>query len=418
MRDRAEALDRDDAIASVRARFRLPDKVIYLDGNSLGALPANVPAAVDDAVERQWGTDLIGSWNGNGWWTLPGRVGDRIGALVGAAPGQVMCGDSTSVQLFQALVALARLNPRRRTIVTDSGGFPTDQYLAESVARMLDLRLVRVPPDAIDTVLGEDTAVVAIGAVDYRTGERWDAAALTELIHAAGAFALWDLAHCAGVAPFDLDGIGADAAVGCSYKYLNGGPGAPAWIYLPTRHQQAADLPLTGWHGHAAPFELDDSFTPAPGIERARIGTPHVLSMLALESALDVFDEVSIADVRAKSLALTQFVIDYVDRCLPELEVVTPRDPERRGGQVSLRHPDAYAITQALIARGVIGDFRAPDLVRFGFVPLYLRFAEVLDALETLRDVVDLARVRRSGLCVAQHRDVTVSGTKADEPRR
>ena len=279
----------------VRDRFELPDGVIYLDGNSLGALPTGVPAALEDAVRRQWGTDLITSWNRNGWWELPGRLGDRIGRLVGAAPGQVMCGDSTSVQLFQALVALARLRPERRTLVTDDTGFPTDQYLAESVARLLGLRLLRVRPDAVDTVVDDDTALVALGGVDYRSGELWDAAALTRTVHESGALMLWDLAHVAGVAPFDLDGIGADAAVGCSYKYLNGGPGAPAWIYLPHRHQAAADLPLTGWHGHVRPFELADSYAPAPGIERARIGTPPVLSMLALDAALDVVDDVDLS---------------------------------------------------------------------------------------------------------------------------
>jgi kynureninase len=385
----AEQADKNDPIAHVRDRFRLPDKVIYLDGNSLGALPANVPAAVDDAVVRQWGTDLIGSWHGNDWWTLPARTGDRIGRLVGAAPGQIICGDSTSVQLFQALVMLCRLNPHRHTIVTDDTGFPTDQYLAESVARMLDLRLLRVTPEAVNEVVGEDTAVVAIGSVDYRTGELWNAQELTDVVHRAGALVLWDLAHAAGVVPYDLDGIGADAAVGCSYKYLNGGPGAPAWIYLPTRHQAAADFPLTGWHGHAAPFDLDSAFTPAEGIERARIGTPHVLSMLALEAALDVFDDLDIADVRAKSLALTRMVIDYADAFLPDAVVVTPRDDARRGGQVALRLADAYAVTQALIARGVIGDFRAPDMVRLGFSPLYLSFVQVWDALEILRDVLD-----------------------------
>jgi kynureninase len=385
----AQRLDATDPLSAVVERFALPDKVIYLDGNSLGALATNVPAAMDDAVRRQWGTDLIGSWNRNGWWTLPGRVGDRIGRLIGAAPGQVMCGDTTSVQLFQALVALARMRPERGTIVTDAGGFPTDQYLAESAARMLGLRLVRIAPDAIDTVVDEDTAVVALGAVDYRTGELWDSAALTSLIHDRGALALWDLAHAAGVVPFDLDGIGADAAVGCSYKYLNGGPGAPAWIYLPTRHQRAADLPLTGWHGHASPFELADTFTPALGIERARIGTPPLLSMLALEAALEVFDDAPPPAIRAKSLQLTQLAIDCTDACLPSLEVVTPRAVERRGGQVALRHPDAYAIVQALIARGVIGDFRAPDVVRLGFAPLYLRHTDVWDAMDTLRDVIE-----------------------------
>jgi kynureninase len=393
-RDLAAKLDAADPLASVRQRFTVPDKVIYLDGNSLGALPVSVPAAMDDAVRRQWGEDLIGSWNENGWWTLPGRVGDRIGRLVGAAPGQVMCGDSTSVQLFQALVALARLRPERGTLVTDAGGFPTDTYLAESVARMLGLRLVRIAPDAVDTVLDDDTAVVALGAVDYRTGELWDAAGTTELVHSRGAVVLWDLAHVAGVVPFDLDGLGADAAVGCSYKYLNGGPGAPAWLYLPNRHQRAADLPLTGWHGHVAPFDLAETFAPAPGIERARIGTPQVLSMLALEAALDVFDDLDMAGVRAKSLQLTQLVIDYADAFLPAVEVVTPRAEERRGGQVALRHPDAYPIVQALIARGVVGDFRAPDIIRLGFGPLYLSHADVWDALVLLREVIETGAYR------------------------
>jgi kynureninase len=394
MRESALAMDGADPLAATRARFDLPDEVIYLDGNSLGALPAGVPAALEDAVRRQWGTDLITSWNRNGWWELPGRLGDRIGRLVGAAPGQVMCGDSTSVQLFQALVALARMRPGRGTLVTDGTGFPTDQYLAESVARLLGLRLVRARPDALDAVVDDDTALVALGGVDYRSGELWDAATLTRTVHERGALMMWDLAHVAGVAPFALDDIGADAAVGCSYKYLNGGPGAPAWIYLPHRHQAVADLPLTGWHGHAHPFRLDDSYAPARGIERARIGTPPVLSMLALEAALDVFDEVELAVLRAKSLQLTGLLIDYVDACLPDVEVVSPRDPARRGGQVALRHPEAYGVVQALIARGVIGDFRPPDIVRLGFAPLYLRHVDVWDACAQLRDVLESGAYR------------------------
>jgi kynureninase len=385
----ARSADANDPLADVKQRFRLPDKVIYLDGNSLGALPANVPAAVSDAVVRQWGHDLIGSWNNNGWWTLPGRLGDRIGRLVGAAPGQIVCGESTSVQVFQALVALARLEPRRRTLVTDDTGFPTDQYLAESVARLLDLRLVRISPEAVDEVVDDDTAVVALGAVDYRTGELWDAPRITRAVKRAGARVMWDLAHAAGVVPFDLDGIGADAAVGCSYKYLNGGPGAPAWIYLPFRHQAAADLPLTGWHAHAAPFALEPKFTPAEGITRARIGTPQLLSMLALDAALDVFDDVPMDAIRSKSLALTRMVIDYADAYLPQAALVTPRDDARRGGQVALRLPSAYSVTQALVARGVVGDFREPDMLRLGFAPLYLSFTDVWDALEILRDVLE-----------------------------
>jgi kynureninase len=383
----AQAADEADALAYARARFELPDGVVYLDGNSLGALPVGVASAVDETIRREWGRDLIASWNTNGWWTLPARVGDRIGALVGAAPGQVMCGDSTSIQLFQALIGLARLKPGRRVIVTDGANFPTDQYIAESAARLLGLQLVRVSPRDVASVLSADVAVVAFSAVDYRTGELWDTPAITGAVHAAGALMMWDLAHAAGAVPVDLDGIGTDAAVGCSYKYLNGGPGAPAWIYLAARHQERVDLPLTGWQGHRQPFALDPTYAPAPGVERARIGTPSVLSMRSLDAALDVFDGITLADVRAKSQALTSLVITYADAL--GVPVATPRDPERRGSQVALQLPGAYEVTQALIARGVIGDFRAPDLLRLGFAPLYLSFTEVWDAMDTLRIVLE-----------------------------
>jgi kynureninase len=383
-RSAAVAADERDALAPLRARFELPADVIYLDGNSLGALPAHVPAAIDDAVRRQWGQDLIGSWNAS-WWDLPNRIGARIGRLVGAAPGQVVCGDSTSVQLFQALVALARLRLGRKLIVTDGGNFPTDQYLADSAAELLGMQCVRVSPRDLDDVLDRDVAVVSFSAVDYRTGELWDAAAVTAAVHDAGALMLWDLCHAVGVVPFDLDGIGADAAVGCTYKYLNGGPGSPAWIYLAQRHQGAVRLPLTGWHGHADPFALAPTYTAAPGIQRARIGAPPVLSMVALDAALDVYDDVDIAAVRAKSLALTQLVMEYC-RMLPGVTVVTP---DNRGSQVALSMEHAYEVTQALIARGVVGDFRAPDILRLGLAPLYLRYADVWDALETLRDVLE-----------------------------
>lgn len=387
-REAAQAADAADPLSYVRARFTLPEGVIYLDGNSLGALPVGVRDAVADTVERQWGRDLITSWNANGWWTLPARVGDRIGALVGAAPGQVMCGDSTSIQLFQALVALARLNPDRRTIVTDAGNFPTDQYLAESVARLLGLTLVRVSPPELASVLTPDVALVSFSAVDYRTGELWDSRGITDAVHGAGALMLWDLAHAAGAVPFELDAIGADAAVGCSYKYLNGGPGAPAWIYVARRHQAAAELPLTGWQGHAAPFALEPGYAPAGGVEQARIGTPAVLAMRSLDAALDVFDGVAIGDIRAKSLALTQLVIDFADRSLAGVDVATPREHWRRGSQVALAMDDAYAVTQALIARGVIGDFREPNLLRLGFAAPYLTFTEVWDAMTILGEVL------------------------------
>ncbi len=393
MSSSTHALDSADLLAFARARFAVPDDVIYLDGNSLGALPRAVPGAVDDAVRRQWGRDLITSWNANGWWTLPSRVGDRIGALVGAAPGQVMCGDSTSIQLFQALTAAARLRPGRRVLVTDRGNFPTDQYIAGSVGRLLGLDVRRATPS---DPIGEDVGVVAFSAVDYRSGELWDLDTITRAAHQAGAAMVWDLCHAAGALPIELDRIAADAAVGCSYKYLNGGPGAPAWIYLARRHHSAADLPLTGWHGHMDPFALAETYTAADGIARARIGTPPLLSMLALEAALDVWDEVDLADVRTKSLALTDLAIARADAL--GVEVVTPREHERRGSQVGLRMAHAYEVCQALIARGVIGDFRPPDLLRLGFAPLYLSYAQVSDAMDVLADVLTsgayLAHVR------------------------
>jgi kynureninase len=385
--EQSRAADRADPLAHVRERFVLPPGVIYLDGNSLGALPADVPASVSDAITRQWGGDLITSWNVNDWWTLPGRVGDRIGALVGAGPGQVMCGDSTTVQLFQALTAAAHLRPERAVILTDGGGFPTDQYVADSVAGLLGRTVRRVAPPELGEL--DDVAVVALSVVDYRTGELWDVPAITAAVHAAGAVVVWDLSHAGGALPIDLDAVGADLAVGCSYKYLNGGPGAPAWIYVAERLQSEVDLPLTGWHGHADPFALEQTYRPAPGIDRARIGTPALLSMLALQSALDVWDGVDLAAVRAKSLALTGLVIDYTDAHLPGVEVVTPRAARRRGSQVALRMPRAYEVCQALIARGVIGDFRAPDLLRLGFTPLYLSHAQVWDAMEILREVLE-----------------------------
>jgi kynureninase len=392
-RDAALAADDADPLGFARARFVLPEGVVYLDGNSLGALPLSVPQAVGETMTREWGRDLIASWNVNGWWTLPARVGDRIGALVGAAPGQVMCGDSTSVQLFQALVTLARLNPGRRVIVTDGDNFPTDQYLADSVARLLGMQVRRVSPRDLASALTPDVALVSFSAVDYRTGELWDARAVTTAAHGAGALMLWDLAHVAGAVPFELDAVAADAAVGCSYKYLNGGPGAPAWIYLAARHHDGAELPLTGWQGHARPFALDPAYAPAAGMERARIGTPAVLAMRALDAALDVFDGIEPALLRAKSLALTSMVITWADAV--GIPVATPREPDRRGSQVALHLPNAYEVTQALIARGVIGDFRAPDLLRLGFAPLYVTFAQVWDALAALQAVLDSGEWRQ-----------------------
>ena len=392
-REEAAAADTTDVLAPVRDRFTLPAGLRYLDGNSLGALPSCVPVAVADAVTRQWGRDLITSWNVNDWWTLPGRVGDRIGTLVGAAPGQLMCGDSTTVQLHQAVSAAALHNPGRRVLLGDAGNFPTDRYVTGAVGAALGLEVRAVHPADAVAVLQRDggaVAAVAFSAVDYRTGELYDLAAITDAVHAVGATVVWDLAHAAGAIPVELDAMGADYAVGCSYKYLNGGPGAPAWIYIAARHQRESDLPIVGWHGHEDPFGLHEDYIAGSGIDRTRLGTPPLLSMLALEAALTVWDGVALDAVRDKSLALTDLVIAFADRELSGhgVEVVTPREHERRGSQVSLRMPHAYEVCQALIARRVIGDFRAPDLLRLGLTPLYLRHVEVWDAMTELADVL------------------------------
>ncbi|HEV2885928.1 MAG TPA: kynureninase, partial [Jatrophihabitans sp.] len=378
----ARRADADDELAHLRDRFELPDATVYLDGNSLGPLPRAVLPALTELVRRQWGQDLITSWNVHDWWGLPRRVGDRLAGLIGAAPGQVICGDSTSVQLFQAMVAACRLRPGRSVLLTDGANFPTDQYLADSVGRLLGLQVIRLHPSELAAYLaehGEQVAAVSFSLVDYRTGELFDAAELTRAAHACGAMMVWDLCHAIGALPVALDEIGADLAVGCTYKYLNGGPGSPAFVYIAHRHQRQVRLPLTGWNGHREPFGLNGSYVPADSIERARIGTPALLSMAALQAALTAFDGVRIEQLRAKSLTLTQQVIEFADQRLAHfgVEVVTPRRPELRGSQVSLRMPEAYQVCQALIERGVIGDYRAPDLLRLGFTPMYLSFTEV-----------------------------------------
>ncbi|MFE6410973.1 kynureninase [Streptomyces sp. NPDC057837] len=393
LREKAAQLDADDPLASLRSRFLLPPDIVYLDGNSLGPLPAAVPAALDDVVRRQWGTGLIGSWNANGWWEAPLRVGDAVGALIGAAPGQTIAGDSTSVQLFTALDAAAALRPDRPLLVTDPGHFPTDRYLADAVAGRRDLRVRRVPPADLPDFLaaeGHRVAVVSYSPVDFRTGELYDMAALTRATHDAGALALWDLCHAAGALPVDVDALGVDLAVGCGYKFLSGGPGAPAFLYVARRHHAALETPLPGWTGHADPFALAREYTPAPGIARARIGTPPILSLLALEAALTAFDGVDLAQVRAKSLSLTGFFLRCADDLLAPLGFtsVTPADPARRGSQVTLRHPHARGLVAALAERGVIADMRAPDLLRFGVNALYTGHQDLLGAALHLRDVV------------------------------
>ncbi|MDD7964159.1 aminotransferase class V-fold PLP-dependent enzyme [Actinomycetospora lemnae] len=355
-----------------RARFVLPrapdgSDAVYLAGNSLGAQPHAAREALLSAVDEQWARVGVAGWEACGWWATPQRLGDRVGALVGAAPGQVVVGDSTSVQLFGLLIAAARLRPDRHVLLSDAGHFPTDRYLATSVARLTGLTLRTTSPDAMAP--DADTAVVAVPAVDFRTGERWDLATIVDRAHEAGAVVVADLSHAVGVMPVDLDALGVDLAVGCTYKYLNGGPGAPAFAYVATRHHEVLDPPLTGWTGHADPFGMTEAWTPAPGVGRLRVGTPPMLSMLALDGALGVFDDVDLAGVRAASLALGDAFLE----ALPAgTDVVTPREHERRGGHVAVRVRDADGMCAALARRGVVVDARPPDLLRFGFAAPYV----------------------------------------------
>ncbi|WP_069171808.1 kynureninase [Streptomyces griseus] len=391
--ERAQALDTADELAAHRELFALDDTV-YLDGNSLGALPRHVPARLQDVITREWGALRIRSWDESGWWTAPERIGDRIAPLVGAAPGRIVVGDSTSVNVFKAVVAASRLaGDGRDEILVDATTFPTDGYIAGSAARMTGHRLVPVAPADVPAAVGPRTAAVLLNHVDYRTGRLHDLPGLTAAVHGAGALAVWDLCHSAGALPVGLDAHGVDLAVGCTYKYLNGGPGSPAYLYVAERHQAAFDSPLPGWTSHADPFGMTPAYTPADGSVRGRVGTPDILSMLALEAALDVWDGVGVEAVRAKSLALTDFFLECVAAYVPEGRVasVTPVAHAERGSQVSLRCEDpaeAEPVMRALIGRGVIGDLRRPDILRFGFTPLYVGFADAERAARVLSEVL------------------------------
>lgn len=392
-----EALDAADPLAPFRERFELPAGVIYLDGNSLGALPKATAARIQDVVTREWGVGLIRSWNDAGWFEKPRALGERIAPLIGAGPGEVVIGDSTSVSLFQVAIAAARLRPGRRVIVSERDNFPTDLYMLESVQELLgdangalERRLIHDDGPSLDEVLDEGVAVVVLTHVNYRTGRMYDMAEVTRRVHEAGALMVWDLCHSVGAVPIDLNGANADFAIGCTYKYLNGGPGSPSFIWVAERHQNQARPPLTGWHGHARPFDFGVDYAPAAGITRFRVGTPQLLSLAGLEASLDLWDDVDMAQLRAKSLQLTELFISLVDSRLAPwgVEVVTPRENARRGSQVALRVEDGYPVMQALIERGVIGDFRAPDLMRFGFTPLYVTHTDVWDAVAVLEDIL------------------------------
>ena len=392
--EKAEKLDAGDELAAKRAEFVLdgPDGAVYLDGNSLGALPVAVPGRVADVVGRQWGEMRIRSWTESGWWTAPERIGDRIAPLVGAAAGQIVVGDSTSVNVFKALVGAVRLaqetGPGRDEILVDATTFPTDGYIAGSAARMTGCTLRPVEPSQVPGALGERTAAVLLNHVDYRTGRLHDLPSLTAAVHAAGAYAVWDLCHSAGALPVGLDAHGVDLAVGCTYKYLNGGPGSPAYLYVRADLQDRFDSPLPGWNSHAEPFGMRSDYEPAEGAVRGRVGTPDILSMLALEAALEVWDGVTVEAVRAKSLALTDFFLECVGEYVPEgrVECLTPLPHAERGSQVALRSADAGPVMRRLIDRGVVGDFRHPDVLRFGFTPLYVGFADVERAARVLAE--------------------------------
>ncbi|WP_425052444.1 kynureninase [Psychromarinibacter sp. S121] len=378
-----------DFIAT-RARFDLPEGIVYLDGNSLGPLPRAAADRVAQTVTGEWGGQLITAWNRAGWMDQPARLGDRIAGLIGAAPGTVVTGDTLSLKVTQCLAAALQLRPGRKVVLSDSGNFPSDLYMAQGLLSALgqghELRIV--DPENVAQHIGEDVAALMLTEVDYRTGRKHDMAALTDKAHAAGALAIWDLAHSAGALPVDLTGARADFAAGCTYKFLNGGPGAPAFVYVAPQHQHVEPL-LSGWLGHEAPFAFDPDYRPGPGIARMRVGTPPVLQMAALDAALDIFDEVDMQVLRARSMELSERLIAAVESRCPEVTLASPRDANARGSQVSFRHPEGYAVMQALISDGVIGDFRAPDILRFGITPLYIGEDEIDRAAETLARILD-----------------------------
>lgn len=400
-RDECVAMDRSDPLRSFRDEFALPGGVVYLDGNSLGARPRTAAARAAQLVSEEWGDGLIRSWNTAGWFGLPQRLGDKLAPLIGAGPGEVVITDTTSINLFKVLATALRVqaarDPARRSIVSERSNFPSDLYIAQGLADLLQqdyaLQLAD-DPDEIDAAVGADTAVLMLTQVNYQTGALLDMGALTAMAHARGALTVWDLAHSAGALPVDLRGANADYAIGCTYKYLNGGPGAPAFVWVTPSLRDAFWQPLSGWWGHAAPFEMEPGYRPAMGMDRFLSGTQPMTSLALVECGLDVFAQTDMATLRTKSLALTDLFIELVEaRCAGHpLTLVTPREHARRGSQVSFEHPDGFAVMQALIHRGVIGDYREPRILRFGFTPLYVGFADVWDAVETFRDVLDTAQ--------------------------
>ena len=389
MLERARCLDAGDPLKEFRERFDVPEGVIYLDGNSLGCLPKATPERLEQVVREEWGRDLIRSWNSAGWIDLSSKIGTKIAPLIGARADEVIACDSTSINLFKLISAALAMRPGRKVVLSEPGNFPTDLYMIEGLERqgLAERRLA--PREALADAPDGDVALLLLTHTHYKTGELFDMAALTHAAHEAGALVLWDLSHSGGALPVDLNGCEADFAVGCGYKYFNGGPGAPAYAFVAERHLKAARQPLTGWMGHAAPFAFSDDYKAAPGVEKLLCGTPPILGLAALEVGVDLVAEIGVDRLYEKSQALSEFF----RQCLSErgvvLDLVSPTDPDARGSQLSFRHDEAYAICQALIARGVIGDFRDPDILRFGFAPAYLRFEDMAEAARHLAEVLE-----------------------------
>ncbi len=376
--------------AATKAMFDLPAGVLYLDGNSLGPLPKAAVARVGDMMRQEWGEMLITGWNKAGWMGMPTNLGDRIGGLIGAEPGSVVVGDTLSIKVYQAVASALDLSKGRRVVLSDTGNFPSDLYMVEGLLRSLnagyELRVVE--PAAVADSITDEIAVLMLTEVDYRTGRMHDMKKLSQQARAQGVITVWDLAHSAGAIPVDLAGCNADFAVGCTYKYLNGGPGAPAFIYVAPRLAASVRPALSGWLGHETPFAFDLNYRPGAGIERMRVGTPPVIQMASLAAALDIWDMTTMSDIRARSIELTEMFVALIEETCPQLTLASPRDPHKRGSQVSFRFEDGYAAMQALIARGVIGDFRAPDIMRFGFTPLYIDEDDVRQAAAIVSEIM------------------------------
>ncbi|MEE2566609.1 kynureninase [Hyphobacterium marinum] len=390
--DEIRTRDAADPLNGFRDRFVIPDGLVYLDGNSLGCLPKATPDRIADVVAREWGEDLIRSWNTNDWINAPRRVGAKIAGLIGANDDEVVIADSTSINVFKVLSACLQLDPKRSVLLSERGNFPTDVYMMQGLSALSGGRVATrlVEPDDVIAALDSDAAALLLTQVHYKTGRMRDMAAVTKAAHDKGVPVIWDLSHSAGAVPVDLNASNADFAVGCGYKYLNGGPGAPAFLFAAKRHHEAVFPALSGWLGHEAPFDFDDTYRPAPGIDRFQCGTPGILAISALEVGVDLIAEAGMEALREKSRALSDLFLDLMaERCSEYgFEPACPADSAERGSQASFHHENGYAIMQAIIARGVIGDFRAPDILRFGFAPLYNRFEDVWQAVETIRTVM------------------------------